>query len=137
MPVEITKIRALNAHLRFNVGDLERSIEFYQKMFGVEPDAVRTGCAKFKVSNPPLNLTLNQVSPGQLAPMSLGIQISSARELKAMRDRWIELGLIVCGEKNGGDCPASQNKIRINDPDGNGWRFFAASEDGFAEAFDF
>ena len=42
---------------RENVG---ASIEFYGKLFGIEPCKVRTGYAKFDVENPPLNFTLNE-----------------------------------------------------------------------------
>ncbi|HKP70767.1 MAG TPA: VOC family protein, partial [Pyrinomonadaceae bacterium] len=55
-----TQINSLKAHLAINVKDVETSIEFYKKMFGIEPSKVRTGYAKFDVSNPPLNFTLNQ-----------------------------------------------------------------------------
>lgn len=54
-------VQALKAHLAINLRDVEQSIEFYKKLFGVEPSKVRTGYAKFNVENPPLNFTLNQV----------------------------------------------------------------------------
>ena len=59
MPAEA--VVALKAHVAINVRNVERSIEFYRKMFGIEPSKVRTGYAKFDVQNPPLNFTLNQV----------------------------------------------------------------------------
>ena len=55
-----TRVNALKAHLALNVTDVTRSIEFYRKLFGIEPRKVRTGYAKFDVQNPPLNFTLNQ-----------------------------------------------------------------------------
>ena len=42
-------VQALKAHLALNVKDVERSIEFYKKLFGIEPSKVRTGYAKFNV----------------------------------------------------------------------------------------
>ncbi len=56
----MTAINTLKAHLALNVTDVESSVEFYKKMLGIDPCKVRTGYAKFDVSNPPLNLTLNQ-----------------------------------------------------------------------------
>src|SRR5256886_12980629 len=41
-----------------SVRNVERSIDFYRKMLGIEPSKVRTGYAKFDVQNPPLNLAL-------------------------------------------------------------------------------
>lgn len=133
MTIELSKIKALNAHLRFKVSDVEQSIEFYKKMFGVEPVEVKTACAKFRVPNPPLNFTLNQVSPGNIVLAHLGIQLASTQELTAMRDRWIERGLVIYDEMNGDYNLAFQNKIGIHDPDGNGWQFFTIPENGFVE----
>src|ERR1041385_4374474 len=53
----MTEVQALKAHLALNVHDVERSIGFYQKLFGIEPSKVRPGYAKFDVQHPPLNLT--------------------------------------------------------------------------------
>jgi catechol 2,3-dioxygenase-like lactoylglutathione lyase family enzyme len=50
---------ALKAHLALNVRDVPQSIAFYRKLFGIEPSKVRTGYAKFDVTNPPLNFTLD------------------------------------------------------------------------------
>ena len=36
-------------------------MEFYRRLFGVEPSKVRTGYAKFDVAEPPLNFVLNEV----------------------------------------------------------------------------
>jgi len=51
---------ALKAHVALNVNNVEQSVEFYQKMLGIEPLKLRPGYAKFDVQNPPLNLTLNE-----------------------------------------------------------------------------
>ena len=70
-----SEVSALKAHLALNVKSVEQSIQFYRKMFGIEPSKVRTGYAKFDVHNPPLNLALNEgpvTSRGALS--HLGIQ---------------------------------------------------------------
>ena len=57
-----TKRRAaLKVHISIQVRDIERSMEFYRRLFGVEPSKVRTGYAKFDVAEPPLNFVLNEV----------------------------------------------------------------------------
>ena len=58
----------LKAHVSINVRNVERSIDFYRRMLGIEPSKVRTGYAKFDVQNPPLNLALNEVPIPRLAP---------------------------------------------------------------------
>jgi catechol 2,3-dioxygenase-like lactoylglutathione lyase family enzyme len=56
----MNNIKTLKAHVSLNVKNVETSIAFYQKLFGIEPAKVRTGYAKFDVQNPPLNLALNE-----------------------------------------------------------------------------
>jgi catechol-2,3-dioxygenase len=64
-------VQALKAHLALNVKSVERSMEFYRKMLGLEPVKVRRGYAKFDVQNPPLNLTLNERSSAGWSSKSL------------------------------------------------------------------
>ena len=95
----MTNIQALKAHLALNVRNVEQSIEFYKKMLGIEPSKVRTGYAKFDVQNPPLNLTLNQHNFSERGALShLGIQVASTADVLAMRERWVEAGLITRDE---------------------------------------
>ena len=54
-------VTALKVHVTIKVRNLEASLEFYRRLFGIEPCKVPKGYAKFDVSNPPLNFTLNQV----------------------------------------------------------------------------
>src|SRR6266571_9286058 len=69
-------VTALKAHVAINVRNVEASLEFYRKLFGIEPCKVRKGYAKFDVSNPALNFTLNQVPfTGAGALSHLGIQV--------------------------------------------------------------
>lgn len=48
------------AHVAINVRDVERSVEFYRRMFGIEPSKHKPRYAKFDVEILPLNLTLNE-----------------------------------------------------------------------------
>jgi len=125
-----TIIHTLKAHVAINVRNVERSINFYRKMFGIEPSKVRAGYAKFDVQNPPLNLTLNErpfIDKGAL--YHLGIQVASTEDVLAMRERWLAGGLstreemqIVCGY-------ALQDKSWVQDPDGNNWEVFVVHKD--------
>lgn len=131
---ENRKIETLKAHLAINVKDVESSIEFYKKMFGIEPSKVRTGYAKFDVQNPPLNFTLNQVPFGERGALShLGIQVASTEDVLAMREQWHEAGLYTRDEMNTNCCYAIQDKTWVNDPDGNEWEVFVVKEDNLAE----
>ena len=130
-----TGINTLKAHLAINVRDVEQSIEFYKKMFGIEPSKVRTGYAKFDVASPPLNFTLNQVPfDGSGALSHLGIQVASTDDVVAMKNAWEEKGLAPREEMQTSCCYALQNKAWVHDPDGNEWEVFVVLKDNLTEA---
>lgn len=129
-----SEINTLKAHLAINVRDVEASIPFYKKMFGIEPSKVRTGYAKFDVQNPPLNFTLNQIPFGERGALShLGIQVASTEDVLAMRERWAEHGLIIRDEMQTNCCYATQDKTWVKDPDGNEWEAFVVLKDNLSE----
>ncbi len=128
------QINTLKAHLALNVKDVARSIDFYQRMLGIDPSKVRTGYAKFDVSNPPLNMTLNQVAfDGKGALSHLGIQVASSDDVNAMKSRWQEQGLVPREEMQTTCCYALQDKAWVNDPDGNEWEVFVVLQDNLSE----
>lgn len=127
-------VRVLKAHLALNVRNVERSMEFYRKMLGIEPSKVRKGYAKFDVVNPPLNLTLNEVQFKERGVLShLGLQVGSTTEVLAMRERWAGAGLATRDEMQTNCCYAVQDKSWVQDPDGNQWEVFVVLEDNLPE----
>ena len=127
-------VQALKAHLALNVRNVQKSLEFYRRMLGIEPSKVRTGYAKFDVQNPPLNLTLNEVSfNGKGALSHLGIQVASTNDVLATRDKWIESGLVAREEMQTNCCYATQDKAWVSDPDGNEWEVFVVLKDNLVE----
>src|SRR5215208_8354097 len=128
------QVQALKAHLALNVHNVERSIEFYKKLLGIEPCKVRTGYAKFDVQNPPVNLTLNEHDFKERGALShLGIHVSSTGDVLATREKWVESGLIARDEMQTSCCYALQDKTWVRDPDGNEWEVFVVLEDNLAE----
>src|SRR5438105_4827743 len=127
-------VRALKAHLAINVRDVEQSIHFYRRMFGIEPSKVRRGYAKFDVQNPPLNFTLNEVPFDAAGALShLGIQVRSTDDVFAMRQKWADAGLITRDEMQTDCCYATQDKTWVKDPDGNEWEAFVVLQDNLPE----
>jgi catechol 2,3-dioxygenase-like lactoylglutathione lyase family enzyme len=128
------EIKALKPHVSINVRNVTESIEFYRKMFGIEPSKVRTGYAKFDVQNPPLNLALNEVPFNERGALShLGIQVGSTDDVLAVRMQWIDKGLITRDEMQADCCYAIQDKTWVTDPDGNEWEVFVVLEDNLPE----
>ena len=128
-------VLALKVHVSLNVRDVGKSIDFYQRMLGLEPSKVRTGYARFDVSNPPLNLALNEMpsleGPGALS--HLGIQVGSTDDVLATRLRWKRDGLLTRDEMQTSCCYAKQDKTWVHDPDGNEWEVFVVLEDNLPE----
>ena len=127
-------VLALKAHLAVNVKNVEQSIDFYRKLFGIEPSKVRTGYAKFDVQNPPLNFTLNETTFSSRGALShMGIQVRSTADVLSTRRRWAEAGLRTRDEMQTSCCYAVQDKTWVRDPDGNEWEVFVVLEDNLAE----
>jgi catechol 2,3-dioxygenase-like lactoylglutathione lyase family enzyme len=119
----------MKTHLSINVSNVENSIDFYKKMFGVEPVKVRGDYAKFDIANPPLNFTMNQRSFTEGGALShLGLQVESTAEVLETGKRWQENGLITLDEMKTDCCYALQDKTWVQDPDGNRWEVFTVLE---------
>lgn len=128
-----SEVKALKAHLALNVRDVKRSTEFYKQLLGITPAKEHEGYAKFDVQNPPLNLTLNQVPNLQRGAIShLGIQLSSTDDVLAMKQKWMDNGLLTRDEMQTNCCYALQDKTWVHDPDGNQWEAFVVIEDNLS-----
>ncbi len=128
-------VTALKAHISLNVKDVSKSVEFYQKLFGIEPLKVRQGYAKFDVQNPPLNLALNEVSFKERGALShLGIQVATTEDVLEIKKIWEQKGLKTKDEMQTDCCYALQDKTWVNDPDGNGWEVFVVLKDNLSES---
>ena len=144
-------IKTLKPHISLNVKNVEASVEFYEKLFGIEPlkfikgntithsivreqtgeesEKPRFGYAKFDVENPPLNFVLNEVPYSAGGTLShLGIQVASTDDVLTTRERWIESGLMTVDEMQVNCCYALQDKTWARDPDGNEWEVFVVLE---------
>lgn len=116
----------MKTHISLNVSNIGNSIEFYKKMLGSEPFKVREGYAKFDISNPPLNLSMNETVFEKGGSLShLGLQVESTEEVMSIGKRWAENGLITLDEMQTDCCYALQDKTWVSDPDGNSWEVFA------------
>jgi len=132
--VAANRVEALKIHLAINVKNVQQSIGFYRRLFGIEPSKVRAGYAKFDVQNPPLNFTLNEGSVKTRGALShLGIQVRSTEDVLATRQKWNDAGLVTRDEMQTSCCYAVQDKTWVRDPDGYEWEVFAVLEDNLPE----
>jgi predicted enzyme related to lactoylglutathione lyase len=121
----------LRPHLALTVSDVERSIPFYEALFGTEPEKIKPGYAKFSVTEPAINFTLNQGDRGgSLGAFNhAGIQVASTDDVLAAKERLVAAGLAAFDEMDTTCCYARQDKIWVRDPDGTPWEVFATHED--------
>jgi catechol 2,3-dioxygenase-like lactoylglutathione lyase family enzyme len=113
-------------HVALNVNQFDQSVQFYRALFGQEPVKLKPGYAKFDLSEPPVNLTLNYdghvVSAGALN--HFGIQVDTSAAVLEAKERLRQLGLATYDEMNVDCCYAIQDKIWIKDPNGYPWEIF-------------
>jgi catechol 2,3-dioxygenase-like lactoylglutathione lyase family enzyme len=120
----------LRPHLALTVSNVERSIPFYEALFGVEPEKLRPGYAKFSVPDPALNFTLNEGERESLGAFNhAGIQVASTADVLDAKERLVAAGLAAFDEMDTTCCYARQDKIWVRDPDGTPWEVFATHAD--------
>jgi len=120
----------LRPHLALTVTDVERSIPFYEALFGTAPDKRKPGYAKFSVAQPALNFTLTQGERAGLGAFNhAGIQVEATEDVLAAKERLVAAGLAAFDEMDTTCCYAHQDKIWVHDPDGTPWEVFATHDD--------
>jgi catechol 2,3-dioxygenase-like lactoylglutathione lyase family enzyme len=108
--------------LALNVDDLEKSIDFYRRLFGAEPAKVRPGYANFAVVEPPLKLVLIE-NPGKGGSVNhLGVEVDDVDTVDAIQARLAGDGLASVDERGTTCCYAEQDKFWVQGtPDGESW----------------
>jgi len=116
--------------LALNVDDLEESIAFYAKLFGVEPAKRKPGYANFAVVEPPLKLVLIE-NPGQGGSLNhLGVEVADVDTVDATQTRLALEGLASVEERDQTCCYAKQTKFWVEGtPNGERWEVYTVLED--------
>ena len=117
-------MQILKAHVSLNVSNVERSVAFYEKAFGIPATKRRPGYAKFDLSEPSLNLTMNEAPRTGVNASHFGIQVATTQDVIEAKARFEAVGLPTFAEEDTSCCYAVQDKVWIEDPDGNSWEVF-------------
>lgn len=113
-------------HVHTHVDDLAASVAFYTRLFGVPPTRQEGDYAKWMIEDPRLNFAIS--TRGQAAGIDhLGIQVDSAEELVALRERADSLVTEDEGETT--CCYARSEKHWVTDPQGIAWEHFHTLDD--------
>ena len=117
-------------HASIYVSDLNRSIDFYSKLFAVAPEKIKRGYAKFHLDLPGLVFSLVENKERVAANFGhLGIQVASQSELEELKRRATESGVFSFEEKDVACCYARQDKFWAVDPDGVQWEVYYFHDD--------
>src|SRR5215210_4772548 len=116
--------------LALNVDDLEKSVEFYSRLFSAEPAKVRPGYANFAIADPPLKLVLME-NPGHGGSLNhLGVEVEDVDTVDALQTRLAASGLASVEERDTTCCYAKQDKFWVEGtPNGEQWEIYTVLAD--------
>ncbi len=114
----------LKPHVSLNVSNIDASVAFYERAFGVKATKRRPGYAKFDLAEPSLNLTMQEAERTGVNANHFGIQVASSEDVAIAWTRFKQAGLTTKTEENTECCYALQDKVWVEDPDGNAWEVF-------------
>jgi catechol 2,3-dioxygenase-like lactoylglutathione lyase family enzyme len=116
--------------LALRVADLEGSIAFYSKLFGVEPAKLRPGYANFAITEPPLKLVLLEGEQGEATRIDhLGVEVEQTDQVTAAARRLTEAGLATFQENDTTCCYALQDKVWVHGPGDEPWEVYVVKAD--------
>jgi catechol 2,3-dioxygenase-like lactoylglutathione lyase family enzyme len=115
--------------LALRVADLEASIAFYTKLFGVEPAKRRDGYANFEIAEPPLKLVLIEGDGQDTRLDHLGVEVDATETVHAAARRLADAGLATVEENDTSCCYARQDKVWVHGPGREPWEVYVVKAD--------
>src|SRR5688572_27698328 len=101
----------MRAHISINVSDVEKSVEFYKKVFGLAPQKQTDNYAKFDLKEPALNFSMQSGAQEISRVSHFGIEVDSANEVMKWQKALTESGLVKLVESDTKCCFARQDKV--------------------------
>lgn len=122
-------MQILKPHVSLNVSAIDASVAFYEAAFGVKATKRRPGYAKFDLDAPALNLTMSESPRTGTNASHFGIQVATTADVHEAKAKFEAAGLSTFSEEETSCCYAIQDKVWIEDPDGNAWEVFVVKAD--------
>jgi catechol 2,3-dioxygenase-like lactoylglutathione lyase family enzyme len=119
----------MRLQLALNVADLDRAVDFYSRMFGVEPAKRRPGYANFAIAEPPLKLVLFEGAGESGSINHLGVETETAAQVVAAEARLGDAGLQTTGVDDTVCCYAEKTETWVHGPDGTRWEWYVKNAD--------
>jgi catechol 2,3-dioxygenase-like lactoylglutathione lyase family enzyme len=119
----------MRLQLALNVADLDKAVDFYSRMFGVQPAKTKPGYANFAIADPPLKLVLFEGAgePGSIN--HLGVETETADEVVAADTRLADTGLDTTGVDDTQCCYATKTETWVAGPDDTRWEWYVKTGD--------
>jgi catechol 2,3-dioxygenase-like lactoylglutathione lyase family enzyme len=119
----------MRLQLALNVKDLDRAVEFYSKLFGVEVNKRKPGYANFAIAEPPLKLVLFELPDAPERLNHLGVEVFGDEDVTRATQRLKDHGLADLVEDETTCCYAKADKVWALEPDGLRWEWYRVLED--------
>ena len=119
----------MRLQLALNVKDLDSAVDFYSKLFGVEPRKRKPGYANFAIAEPPLKLVLFEAPAAGERLNHLGVEVFDDADVSRAEQRIKTSGLQHLAEDDTICCHARQNKVWALEPEGLRWEWYRVIED--------
>ena len=116
--------------LAINVSNLKAGIDFYTRMFGVQPAKVKDGYANFEITDPPLKLILFDANDSEGGTINhLGVEVDEVAEVDEAEKRLSQSGLNTSGVDETVCCFAEKTETWVQGPDNISWEWYVKQGD--------
>ena len=118
----------MRVQLALNVRDIDEAVEYYGKLFNVEPNKRRKGYANFAINEPPLKLVLFEDPNATERLNHLGVEVFDDQSVEDAREHLGKAGLLHLEEDDTVCCHATQNKVWSYAPQGLQWEWYKITD---------
>ncbi len=115
-------------HIHVGVEDLDKSVKFYNALFGAEPVKLKSDYAKWMLDDPRVNFAIS-TRVSKKGVDHLGIQVDDLSELEAIRKQMSGANISTHSDGETTCCYAKSEKSWVEDPNGIAWEAYQTMED--------
>ncbi len=114
-------------HVNIGTADLDRSVAFYEKLFGEAPTVLKNDYAKWMLDDPYVNFSVSKACCSK-GIEHIGLQTDTLEELDELRSRVTAASDDTIEEPDVTCCYARSTKTWVRDPNDVRWETFVTHE---------